>query len=649
MKPETRAVVEEALRRIDNGQSVIPISPETKVPLISWTRYQRELPTPEEIMDWPTMFGHFDLGLVTGAISGVVVIDCDNEEAIEFAAKNGYASPYSVKTKRGRHFYFAHPGTPVQNAVGSSKPFLGTHRKIDIRGDGGYVRIPPTPGFSIEAYDDDLPLWRTPGAKAAEPSSGPDVYGEYEAAHFDLGSLDLSTVDERDASPVPIAERLRATGRKLGDGDGRNAALASHIGHLVKHGEVDEAALLLAADAFDAEFFTEPLSEKERQTTVRSILDGDRRRHPERHTGTRAPELKVTTTEAPPPTFNPEDLDALKDKVKEREYLIEPWLPKSSIVHLSGFTGHGKSLFASAALWSAAAGKPMGTFLVRRPIRVLYIDLELGEFDLVERFQDFRSWRGLPKTFRVYSPNLSKHYAGMGDIDLRTKEGIILLKRLMDANQPDVVVIDTTSAAWSGLEENSAEAWAPINDLVRRIRQAGPTAVLIHHSKRPDDTGGLRENGSLAQLRQVETQVLVTKLLGAPDIVDVELGKKTAKERAKAKAAIGDWSAWNVLATAAGGDFYLRTAVRVNYGKVRNETPNHQPVDVGFAYHLETGDLKVVTAPDLPKVRALEELRAIEKGGLFGAARPVEWSDIKGFAKREGLGAKLVESWWKNQ
>ena len=107
-----------AMEAVGRGWNLIPISTASKKPLVEWKKYQTELITLETVDDWfengvPTEYGQrvkpFNLALVTGAISGVVVVDCDNEEATLYAMNHNIKSPFSVKTTRGRHYYFAHP------------------------------------------------------------------------------------------------------------------------------------------------------------------------------------------------------------------------------------------------------------------------------------------------------------------------------------------------------------------------------------------------------------------------------------------------------------------------------------------------------------------------------------------------------------
>lgn len=115
------------LRR--RGWSIFPLKPRSKEPAFSWKRYQSEYATPDEIAIWAAT--DCNVGIVTGTISGLVVLDCDTVEAVEQAEALGVATLY-VETSRGRHFYFNHPGGVVRN-LAKFQPGM------DLRGDGGYV------------------------------------------------------------------------------------------------------------------------------------------------------------------------------------------------------------------------------------------------------------------------------------------------------------------------------------------------------------------------------------------------------------------------------------------------------------------------------------------------------------------------------
>ena len=61
----------------DCKYSVIPVG-KNKKSLIKWEEYQKRLPTEQEIIDWWAKFPEANVGIVTGLISGLVVIDIDD-------------------------------------------------------------------------------------------------------------------------------------------------------------------------------------------------------------------------------------------------------------------------------------------------------------------------------------------------------------------------------------------------------------------------------------------------------------------------------------------------------------------------------------------------------------------------------------------
>ena len=80
----------------------------------------------------------------TGKPSGLVVVDVDGQagaDSLHDLERDHGTLPLTtsvVTPRRGQHFYFAWPGMLVKTTVGAVAP------AIDIRGDGGYVLIPPS-------------------------------------------------------------------------------------------------------------------------------------------------------------------------------------------------------------------------------------------------------------------------------------------------------------------------------------------------------------------------------------------------------------------------------------------------------------------------------------------------------------------------
>lgn len=117
----------------DFGFSLIPVRVGEKIPAIQWARFQTERATIDQISGWHRD-GH-NAGIVTGAISGILVVDCDTVEAVNQVNALGTRDTVSATTARGCHFYFEHPGFIVPNKI-SLLPGM------DIRGDGGFVVAP---------------------------------------------------------------------------------------------------------------------------------------------------------------------------------------------------------------------------------------------------------------------------------------------------------------------------------------------------------------------------------------------------------------------------------------------------------------------------------------------------------------------------
>jgi len=127
------------------GWSVIPLQRRDKRPaLSSWKAYQDTPATDDEILSWWSLGGaSLNLGVVTGAISGIVVLDVDGLEGEATLDRFG-ALPRSLwqTTGKGWQMLFQHPGFPVRNSQRRLEKMALPG--IDFRGDGGYICACPS-------------------------------------------------------------------------------------------------------------------------------------------------------------------------------------------------------------------------------------------------------------------------------------------------------------------------------------------------------------------------------------------------------------------------------------------------------------------------------------------------------------------------
>jgi len=123
-----------------------------KQPLVAWKEFQSRRPGPDDLTTW--FAGETKatgIGIVTGHISDLVVVDCDSRQDAEFWQVEHGSSPLVVDTGGGGvHFYYALGADELRNRV----RLLG--RQIDLRADGGYVAAPPSLHLSGARY-----VWRT--------------------------------------------------------------------------------------------------------------------------------------------------------------------------------------------------------------------------------------------------------------------------------------------------------------------------------------------------------------------------------------------------------------------------------------------------------------------------------------------------------
>lgn len=122
------------------GFSLMPVKRKSKQPVLAWKQFQIEPPSHETVAKW--IKRNWSLGIVTGAVSGIVVVDLDTDDAVNWAAYELPRTPLMVMTPRGEHWYYKHPGVMVPNTTGF----------IDIRGDGGYVVAPGSLGEDGTPY-----------------------------------------------------------------------------------------------------------------------------------------------------------------------------------------------------------------------------------------------------------------------------------------------------------------------------------------------------------------------------------------------------------------------------------------------------------------------------------------------------------------
>jgi hypothetical protein len=123
---------------------VIPIRERAKRPAVAWKAYQNKYVSEKTLHEWFRRSPDFNVGIVTGALSGLVVLDVDprhgGKESLRGLERKHGPLPETMESITGgggRHVYFSHPGGVVHNRT-------NIEPGIDLRGDGGCIVAPPT-------------------------------------------------------------------------------------------------------------------------------------------------------------------------------------------------------------------------------------------------------------------------------------------------------------------------------------------------------------------------------------------------------------------------------------------------------------------------------------------------------------------------
>jgi hypothetical protein len=134
-----------ALTYARRGVPVFPCEPGAKRPLTRNGHWDATT-DPRVIERWWKRWPSANVGVPTGKKSGVAVLDVDVDdggpESLARLERVGVPVPKTARARTGGggiHVFFRYPrGTEIRNSAGLLGPGL------DVRGEGGYVVVPPS-------------------------------------------------------------------------------------------------------------------------------------------------------------------------------------------------------------------------------------------------------------------------------------------------------------------------------------------------------------------------------------------------------------------------------------------------------------------------------------------------------------------------
>lgn len=429
-------LLDNALHYLARGKSVIPIGRDPKTeqnkrPLVAWQKYQKRLPTKEEVRSWFSGTGITGVGMITGAISGIVVLDVEAG-----ADLSGKELPPTVVAKTGGggwHYYF---NLPKDRIIKNSVKKVG--EKMDIRAEGGYVVTPPSLHHSGNHYE-----WVAGMAP-----------GEIEIADMP------QWLCERIFYTVPPKKILREVIKGVPEGE-RNDSATALVGKLLAHIPPEEWEALGWEYLVGWNRLNKPPLHS---TELRSVFDSITKRELGKRSG--------VSIEDPLQIVSLGEL--LQTEFPEEMWRVENILPVAGKGIVSGVAGVGKSWFLAELARCVALGIPfLGKFAVTQT-NVLILDEDMGFRELQRR------WRKLPDLGKLHNHIF---FLSLADIRLDSDGAIARIEKAAEDNQIGFIIIDPLIGAHTH-DENDAVQMRIFFNRFKNFKPKNISLLFAHHHRK---------------------------------------------------------------------------------------------------------------------------------------------------------------------
>lgn len=195
----------------------------------------------------------------------------------------------------------------------------------------------------------------------------------------------------------------------------------------------------------------------------------------------------------PPPPLESKTLGTmLRLTIPPREPLLTPWLREGDSGMIYAPTGAGKSIFTLALALTIAGGGSFLGWAAPKPHKVLFIDGEMPEADIIDRARMLlpsiegcdpeEAHRNLHFLVRQ-AQHLDSRFS-----DLTTEAGQEeTLRRALDGGF-DLLILDNFSTLVECDDENAASSFNGVVRFLMKAKQARLGCILIHHSSKSGGT-----------------------------------------------------------------------------------------------------------------------------------------------------------------
>lgn len=453
---------------VNSGWSVLPVKPEEKRPyMTNWLQYMKTKATMKQVENWFNNLAGAGVGVVTGRISNIVVLDVEHycPTPIEELLKKYPTQMVARSGSGGYHLYYQYP-----TGVAKVSNRVGLFEGADLRADGGFIVLPPTRHPSGGFYE-----WVQKG-----------IPGAFPLAFLDLESK--PTVQNEGW----IVEALRGVSE-----GGRNDTCARLAGYLFKKGinyDIVEAMLLEWNEKNNP-----PLPVREVRTTLKSIERS--------HSGA---DNQFTSVQFENDRSQQEKQSSGFDVMKMTDYikgygaegvswLVSEWLPDQSITFLISPPESYKTWILLDLAVSVSTGLPfLGHYEVASKGPTLIIQQEDSHMGLTDRLALIMEQKlGLKAKIDgddwqvPVIPDLPIYIHPSRMLKFDDKNVLEELQKQIEIIRPKVIMIDPLYSTTQGADNYMADLAGKMMILKEWRDKYGCSFVIAHHSRKnldPDST-----------------------------------------------------------------------------------------------------------------------------------------------------------------
>lgn len=437
--------LENALSLRELGWSVIPVD-SSKKPLVKWEEYQKRIASVDEINVWFSKWPDANIGIVTGSISKLIVVDVDPRHGGTNELFKDFKTPCSNTGGGGWHYYFT-SATFITNRAGV---FPG----IDIRGEGGYVIAPPSIHSSGGSYK-----W---------------VISPHEVSLSEFPSRIFQSNEKREKGDWQDI----LSGVSEGE---RNSSAARVIGKLLSvfpHDEWEEFVIPMIRDWNNQN--NPPLSDRELENTYKSLVE---RELEKRNSGSES--LHLYKEEGAMQWKEPVLISSLSSEQTPVDWLWQGFLARGQFTLFASLWKAGKT---TLICWLLKSIENDDQFIGKdtKNTSVLIISEE-SEAIWAKRKEEYLLGSNIWLSCRPLNRKTN------------TQQWIQFISKTSEfcvENQIDLVIIDTLATFWPVRDENDAtqvtSALLPLNSLLEKDL----SVMVVHHDRKSGGEEGTASRGS---------------------------------------------------------------------------------------------------------------------------------------------------------